>query len=263
MADPGNNPRYGWDQGPWGYGGGFGYPGNWAAAQNAPFEVPEGFGWYEVPAGGGGAYNPYGLWQNYGGFGDPWGLAGGYCGGGGYGAAYGGGYGGFYGGGYGGGWGGDPYGFGGYGGGGGYMHFGPENNGGRPAMNVRNEFGGIGLPPNTQYFFHDEHCLIIQLDITEPPWRNQHIGPMPTLRHYVPCNTNVKALMKHMGCNNPDDKKNVLYECVQAGDGNWYKGVVVNMDDKDAMKKNLNEMQWTKVRNGVDEDAVYLYFTSE
>ena len=52
---------------------------------------------------------------------------------------------------------------------------------------------------------------------------------------------NVKEFMKRIGCDDADDKKNVVYEVVEKGNGKWAVGLRVNMDDKDKMKGNLGK----------------------
>lgn len=61
---------------------------------------------------------------------------------------------------------------------------------------------------------------------------------------------NVKEFMKQIGCDNADDKKNVIYEVVEKGSGLWAVGMRVNMDDKDKMKQNLGKFGWNAARNG-------------
>lgn len=43
------------------------------------------------------------------------------------------------------------------------------------------------------------------------------------------------------------------------GNGKWYRGITINGDDKDRCKKTITEMGWGSKRNGVDEDAVWLW----
>lgn len=68
--------------------------------------------------------------------------------------------------------------------------------------------------------------------------------------------------MRSLGCDNPDPKKNVLYEITQAGNGSWKKGMVITGNDE-LVKKTLAEVGWGEDRNGVDNDYVWLYLTKD
>jgi hypothetical protein len=46
---------------------------------------------------------------------------------------------------------------------------------------------------------------------------------------YVPVTTSVKELMKQLGCNNAEAKKNRLFELVESGAGRWLKGLEIGV----------------------------------
>ncbi len=288
MLDWGSNPRHGWDQGPW----------NGMDSPAGFFPAPPGMSWYELPVGGGvqGWYElPLGSggpgwhelpvaddwnhikgagYQNcwYGGGGQGWHElpVGGFCAPGLPGPPM---MGGLQ-------YLGPPIGFGGgYGGYGGppcwpsssplasfpstgqYQMCGDVNDDGIPGLNLRNPYGGIGIPPGTNYLFPSSHCKIMVIKSSTPPWQ---LDPPAVLNYkpfQVPTNMTVKEVMKQFGCDNEDAEKNVMTECVRGANGKWYKGTVCKGDNKDLMKTNIEEIGWRGERDGVKEDCVWVWFT--
>ncbi|KAH6694221.1 hypothetical protein BKA61DRAFT_564239 [Leptodontidium sp. MPI-SDFR-AT-0119] len=130
----------------------------------------------------------------------------------------------------------------------------PLSDHGFPGVQLQNHLGGIGVPPGYNYIFPVEHTIIHVLKNATKPWQNDQtihgIDPSTHTKFYVPVEMNVKEFMKRIGCDNADEKKNVVYEVVEKGNGKWAQGLKVNMDDKDKMKLPLGKFGWNKQRNG-------------
>lgn len=47
----------------------------------------------------------------------------------------------------------------------------------------------------------------------------------------VPVNTTIKELMQNLGANNPEAKKNRLFEVAEAGNGRWLKGMEIGVSE--------------------------------
>ncbi|KAJ2898401.1 hypothetical protein MKZ38_003953 [Zalerion maritima] len=128
-----------------------------------------------------------------------------------------------------------------------------------PAVNLANQGGGVGLDPGYNYFFADEHCKMHILRTKTAPWnlaQNTQVSFYPAT---VPCTVAIKDLMKGFGCNNPDPKKNKVYEIQEGGNGKWYKGQSFSGDSGDEMKKAISEVGWNKSR-GAGQPVVWLWF---
>jgi len=119
-----------------------------------------------------------------------------------------------------------------------------------PGMHLRNPTGGVGLPPGFAYLFPEKHCWIhVFRTGSTPPWQVNGLNPNDLQKHKrvaVPANLTVKELMKGLGCNNDDAKKNKLYEVVECGNGTWKPGLKMSGDDKDRMKKTLADFGWAR-----------------
>lgn len=63
------------------------------------------------------------------------------------------------------------------------------------------------------------------LKIDSKPWQAgtslNPIDPASHTKFYVPVNMNIKEFMKKIGCVDADEKKNVVVECTEKGDGKW------------------------------------------
>jgi hypothetical protein len=111
----------------------------------------------------------------------------------------------------------------------------PVTDGGFPGIHLRNDTGGIGLPPGYDYAFPHEHTKIHVFTTKEKPWQNQMpLWNWDATKHVkllVPSTTTVKGLMQNLGCTNEDAKKNVLYEVSEQGNGKWVKGLTITVSD--------------------------------
>jgi hypothetical protein len=130
---------------------------------------------------------------------------------------------------------------------------------------LRNDTGGVGLPPGYDYACKSpslplppfsifpsshtietkkgenadrnkvpqEHCKIHVFKTKNPPWQANTIlhswDQQNHVRLYVPVNVTIKELMQGLGCNNEDAKKNVLHEITEGGGGRWYKGMTITV----------------------------------
>jgi len=67
--------------------------------------------------------------------------------------------------------------------------------------------------------------------------------------------------MKQLGCDNDEAKKNVLHEISEGGNGIWKKGLTITGDQKDRVKKQIQEMGWNGSRTGVhgERQVVWLW----
>lgn len=91
-----------------------------------------------------------------------------------------------------------------------------------PSINIQTHH----LLPGYNYIFPQEHCKIHVLQTPSPPWQQQPGTATPQhLKLVVPTSTTVKELMRNLGCDNPEPKKNRLFEVSEGGNGKWYKGI--------------------------------------
>lgn len=125
---------------------------------------------------------------------------------------------------------------------------------GFPGTQLKNWSGGYGIEPGYNYLYPPKHAKIHVFKTKTKPWAvNQTIMPNDDLQHvklYVPITTTVKELMQGLGCCNGDAGKNILYECVEKGGGRWASGIVVKGDNKDEMKKSIEDKGWDHTRTG-------------
>jgi hypothetical protein len=143
--------------------------------------------------------------------------------------------------------------------------FAPDH--GFPGIHLRNHTGGIGLPPGYDYAFPREHTKIHVFKTKQKPWQST-IWTNDTSTHvklFVPVHTTTKELMQNLGCVNEEAKMNIMYECVEKGNGQWATGLKLNGDDKDKMKMPISHWGWDKTRTGHpgEKPVVWLWCTSE
>ena len=157
--------------------------------------------------------------------------------------------------------------YGGFGMGGQWPAFPPNTDGGFPGINLKNETGGVGLPPGYNYCFPAEHCKIHVFKTKEKPWQKT-LWSQDTSTHvklYVPTTTSIKELMQNLGCDNKDAAKNILYEVVESGGGRWKIGSRFPGDDKDKIKKSISDYGWRADRTGAfgEKPVVWLWVTKD
>ncbi|KAL2063889.1 hypothetical protein VTL71DRAFT_4383, partial [Oculimacula yallundae] len=130
----------------------------------------------------------------------------------------------------------------------------PSTDHGFRGVHLQNHLGGVGLPPGYAYIFPSEHTIVHILKTPTKPWQTgltlNPIDPSTHTKFYVPVSMNVKEFMKRVGCDDGDEKKNVVWEVVEKGNGRWAEGMKVCMADKDKMKKCVGDFGWNKQRNG-------------
>ncbi|PQE19236.1 hypothetical protein CJF30_00007588 [Rutstroemia sp. NJR-2017a BBW] len=144
----------------------------------------------------------------------------------------------------------------------------PTSDGGVPGVHLRNQFGGVGLPPGYNYLFPKSHCMIHG---STPPWQ----ASTPLYNHdarnhkkfFVPANMTVGEMMKALGCNNEKADKNVLTEVTEAGNGRWLRGMKFSGGNGDKMKKKLHELGWNieRKRSGLPGQGpvIWVYVTND
>jgi hypothetical protein len=138
---------------------------------------------------------------------------------------------------------------------------------GYPGILLRNHTGGKGMPPGYNYIFPCEHTAIHVFKTTTKPWQST-IWSNDNRSHakfYVPSTMTTKELMQALGCCNDDAGKNIMYECVEKGNGQWVTGMRFKGDDKDKMKAAISQWGWDKSRTGIpgQKPVVWLWVTSE
>jgi hypothetical protein len=143
----------------------------------------------------------------------------------------------------------------------------PFTDHGFPGIHLRNHTGGVGLPPGYDYAFPQEHCKIHVFKTKEKPWQTT-VFKEDSSKHvklFVPTGTTVKELMQNLGCTNEDAKKHILYEVVEAGNGQWKVGAKFIGDDKDKVKKAISEYGWRGDRTGHpgEKPIVWLWVTKD
>ncbi|TAQ85376.1 hypothetical protein B7494_g6301 [Chlorociboria aeruginascens] len=127
----------------------------------------------------------------------------------------------------------------------------PITDGTIPGIHLRNDTGGVGLPPGYNYAFPAEHCKIHVFKTPTPPWQaTLLLTPTNHVKLFVPVNVTMKELMQGLGCKNEDPAKNKMYEICEAGNGKWLKGMCMSGDDKDRMKMLIKDCGWDKKRTG-------------
>lgn len=143
----------------------------------------------------------------------------------------------------------------------------PMGDSGFPGIHLRNDTGGVGLPPGYDYAFPTEHTKIHVFKTKEKPWQIQIYKENNAAysRLFVPSNTTVKELMQNLGCTNSDAGKNILYEITEKGNGHWASGLRIKGDDKDKVKKTIADFGWNKERTGHPgaKPVVWLWVTNE
>ncbi|KAL3419674.1 hypothetical protein PVAG01_08172 [Phlyctema vagabunda] len=144
----------------------------------------------------------------------------------------------------------------------------PVSDGGIPGIHLRNNTGGVGLPPGYNYLFPPTSCQIHVFKTATAPWDMAGLSKDDARTHVklvVPCNTSVKDLMQGLGCNNPDAAKNVLYEVTETGNGAWSRGLVIKGDDKERVNQEIREFAWTEARTGLpgEQPVVWLWATKD
>ncbi|RAL62028.1 hypothetical protein DID88_002516 [Monilinia fructigena] len=148
----------------------------------------------------------------------------------------------------------------------------PVNNSGMPGVNVKNQFGGCGIPPGYNYLFPPSHCLIHVFQTgSTPPWQARSpLYSYDAVNHkkfFVPTNMSVKDMMVQLGCDNKDPNKNVMTEVIEAGNGKWSKNMIFKGGDKDRMKMSLKDLGWEmeRKRTGFPGQGplVWVYITKD
>ena len=143
----------------------------------------------------------------------------------------------------------------------------PFTDHGFPGIHLRNHTGGVGLPPGYDYAFPQEHCKIHVFKTKEKPWQTTMFKEDNTthVKLFVPTGTTVKELMQNLGCTNEDAKKNIMYEVVESGNGQWKVGAKFAGDDKDKVKKAISEYGWRGDRTGHpgEKPIVWLWVTKD
>ncbi|KUJ15084.1 uncharacterized protein LY89DRAFT_589322 [Mollisia scopiformis] len=143
----------------------------------------------------------------------------------------------------------------------------PNTDGDAPGTHLRNQTGGVGVPHGYNLLHFQEHCVVHVLKSKEKPWQltSYREGSGAHQRWLVPVTMTVKEMMQQLGCNNADDKKNIMYECSEKGNGAWAHGLRLVMDDKDRMKKSIKDFGWDKTRTGMlgQRSVVWVWLTKE
>ncbi|KAM3076271.1 hypothetical protein ACMFMG_006224 [Clarireedia jacksonii] len=131
----------------------------------------------------------------------------------------------------------------------------PTTDGGVPGIHIRNQSGGIGLPPGYNYLFPKEHSLT-------PLWNYDGRNHK---KFFVPAGMTVEEMMKALGCNNETADKNVMTEVTEAGNGKWLKGMKFSGGDKERMKKKLTDLGWDIRRRKLTGQSlvVWVYVTND
>ncbi|KAI9643206.1 hypothetical protein NHQ30_007822 [Ciborinia camelliae] len=148
----------------------------------------------------------------------------------------------------------------------------PVDHSGMPGVSVKNQFGGIGIPPGYNYLFPSAHCLVHVFQTgSTPPW--QALSPLYThdaLNHtkfFVPASMSVKEMMQQLGCDNADGDKNVMTEVTEAGNGKWTRGMMFKGGNKDRMKMTLADLGWgiARRRTGLPGQGplIWVYITKD
>jgi hypothetical protein len=148
-----------------------------------------------------------------------------------------------------------------------YPAIAPFTDHGFPGIHLRNHTGGVGLPPGYDYAFPQEHCKIHVFKTKEKPWQTT-LWKEDNSKHvklFVPTGTTIKELMRNLGCTNEDAKKNIMYEVVESGNGQWKVGAKFAGDDKDKVKKAISEYGFRGDRTGHpgEKPVVWLWVTKD
>lgn len=126
--------------------------------------------------------------------------------------------------------------------------------------------GTCAPPSGYTYLYHREHCRFHVFKTPRPPWQHpvSKADPATHAKLLIPTNITVKELMQNLGCDNPDAKKNKLYELAEVGDGRWSKGLTMCGADKERMKK-ITDFGWDATRTGKpgEKPVVWLWLTKD
>ncbi|CAG8971391.1 hypothetical protein HYALB_00006941 [Hymenoscyphus albidus] len=141
-----------------------------------------------------------------------------------------------------------------------------------PGTVLRNPFGEQGAPSDYSIMFPGQYCPIHLIKTATKPW--EYTEPLHLIEHgpqlnfnkiLVPTSISVKDLMANCGCNNPDAKKNRVYEVTEDGAGRWKKGLEIGGDEADKVKKSISDWGWNEKRTGKPgaPPVVWLYMTKD
>lgn len=134
-----------------------------------------------------------------------------------------------------------------------------------PSAQMTNSSGGVGCEPGYNYFFPAEHTKAHIFRSQVAPWKLPHTAQIPFRATHIPCTTTMAELLKGFGCTNPIAKKNKCFEVIGGGSGKWYKGLCINGDDKDMLKKTIKDVGWDMSRTGNpnEKPIVCLWFCKD
>ena len=127
---------------------------------------------------------------------------------------------------------------------------------------MTNSTGGRGCEPGYNYFFPRETTKVHVFHSETAPWQLLPQTQLPYRASHVPCDTTMGSLLRGFGCDNPNPRKNRVYELVSCGNGRWYKGVCVDGKNKDMLDKTMSDMGWDASRTGNpgEKPVVCLWF---
>jgi len=129
------------------------------------------------------------------------------------------------------------------------------------------DHGFPGTPPGYDYIWPLEHTKIHVFKTKTKPWQSSFLSDdaQTYAKFFVPVTMTTKELMQNLGCCNDKAGNNILYECVEKGNGKWASGMKFKGDEKDKMKATLSSWGWDKSRTGYpgEKPVVWLWGTSE
>ncbi|KAH7159637.1 hypothetical protein B0J13DRAFT_519093 [Dactylonectria estremocensis] len=131
-----------------------------------------------------------------------------------------------------------------------------------PAAQMTNSSGGVGCEPGYNYFFPASHTKVHVFKSNTSPWNLAPNAPIKFIAVHIPSNTKLGDLLKGYGCTNPIAKMNQCYELWSAGNGKWYSGINFAGDNKEMLKKTMEDVGWNDKRTGKPGEApiVCLWF---
>lgn len=115
------------------------------------------------------------------------------------------------------------------------------------------------LPPGFPGSEPPQYCTVKIFRSPLKPWEAGYSQQSNSYQLSIPRSYNVKQLMDHLGCRNPDPSKNIIIELAERVNGTFSRGYEIRGDNNDRMKKTLAELGYDGSRSAGHNPHVWLW----